>query len=735
MKITSLNGVWKLKCFPYKQEEPAYVINGKVPGNVQLDLSESGYLPEDLFMGNNILKTEELEGWDFEYEREFDFEGDSERAYLVFEGVDTFADYYLNGELIGYTENMLVEHEFYIGNHLKQGKNTLTVHITSPVAVEYEKECDMSTVVSWFKRESNSCVRRAAHTYGWDIMPRAVTSGIWRGVRIEERDVIRFSQIYCRTTDESVRLYFDLDGLTPETRGLSITVKGACGDSSFEISQKLNHTKAFTLFPQINDPKRWMPYGYGDPNVYDCKATLFLNGEMISEKEFSFGLRTVVLDRTDRTDGVSGKFRFLVNGTEIMCKGSNWVPLDAFHSRDAERYADAMALVSDIGCNILRCWGGNVYEDTEFYDYCDRHGIMIWQDFGMACHSYPRTDDFKKTLEDEVCKVVKKLRNHPCVILWSGDNEVDEMKFSLGEDPSYNVITRNWLPEFIRRHDIDRPYLPSSPYIGPGVKRSEVSESHQWGPRDYFKSDFYKKNTAHFISETGYHGCPSPESIRRFITADKVWPYENNDEWILHSTDQNGDDGRVMLMEKQIRYLFGIKPDNLEDYAEASQISQAEAKKYFIERMRVGRPYKTGVIWWNLLDGWPQLSDAIVDYYFVKKLAYSYIKRTQAPFSIISDEADDEGMLSVYACNDSLDAPKGRFEIINAENGETVVSGEFKSVVNGNVLLARVPAVQNRMYIFRWSTDRGDGFNHYYCGNIPLDIEAYKSQAKKYGVM
>ena len=191
----------------------------------------------------------------------------------------------------------------------------------------------MSTVVSWFKRESNSYVRRAAHTYGWDIMPRAVTSGIWRGVRLEERDVIRFSQIYCRTTDVSVRLYFDLDGVTPETRGLSITVKGACGDSSFEISQTLNHTKAFTLFPQINDPKRWMPYGYGDANVYDCKATLFLNGETISEKEFSFGLRTVVLDRTDRTDGVNGKFRFLVNGVEIMCKGSNWVPLDAFHSR------------------------------------------------------------------------------------------------------------------------------------------------------------------------------------------------------------------------------------------------------------------------------------------------------------------------------------------------------------------------------------------------------------------
>jgi beta-mannosidase len=418
-----------------------------------------------------------------------------------------------------------------------------------------------------------------------------------------------------------------------------------------------------------------------------------------------------------------------------MCKGSNWVPLDAFHSRDTERYGEALALVSDIGCNILRCWGGNVYEDTEFYDYCDRHGIMIWQDFGMACHSYPRTDEFKKLLEEEVGKVVKKLRNHPSVILWSGDNEVDEMKFSLGEDPSYNVITRNWLPEFIRRHDIDRPYLPSSPYLGKGVPRSEVSESHQWGPRDYFKSDFYKKNTAHFISETGYHGCPAPESIKKFITADKVWPYENNDEWILHSTDQNGDDGRVMLMEKQIRYLFGIKPDNLDDYAEASQISQAEAKKYFIERMRVGRPYKTGVIWWNLLDGWPQLSDAIVDYYFVKKLAYTYIKRTQAPFSIISDEADSEGMLSVYACNDSLDAPKGHYEIINAESGETVAEGDFECAVNGNVLLAKVPAVQNRMYIFRWNTDRGDGFNHYYCGNIPLDIEAYRSQAKKYGVM
>ena len=261
-------------------------------------------------------------------------------------------------------------------------------------------------------------------------------------------------------------------------------------------------------------------------------AKIYRHGELIHTREMSFGIRDVELEREDPLDGKKGQFRFLINGVEVMCKGSNWVPLDAFHSRDAERYDEALALFKDVGCNIIRCWGGNVYEDHKFFDYCDRNGIMVWQDFAMACASYPEDERFQKLMAEEVKAVARKLRSHPSLIVWSGDNEVDSGA-QFHWDPDENSITRRVIPHVLHQHDWGRPYLPSSPYIthamdaaGECSQRhgSHLVEDHLWGPRDYHKSDFYANNLAHFVSETGYHGCPSLESIKKFITPEKVWP-------------------------------------------------------------------------------------------------------------------------------------------------------------------------------------------------------------------
>jgi len=421
-----------------------------------------------------------------------------------------------------------------------------------------------------------------------------------------------------------------------------------------------------------------------------------------------------------------------------MCKGSNWVPLDAFHSRDAGRYEKALALVKDIGCNILRCWGGNVYEQHRFYDFCDRNGIMVWQDFSMACRIYPETAEFLKEIEKEVLWVVRALRNHPSIILWAGDNEVDELISSFA-NPSINRITRQVIPSILHQNDIGRPYLPSSPYISDAVCQNKAglrpSEEHVWGPRDYYKSSFYKENRAHFISEIGYHGCPSLESIRKFITPEKLWPYQNNSEWILHSSDQAGNDMRVMLMEKQVRQLFGTVPTNPEDYILASQISQAEAKKYFIERMRVGRPEKTGIIWWNLLDGWPQMSDAVVDYYFTKKLAYGYIKRSQAPFCLIADEIS-HWKTRIFACNDTLGQRSGHFTVTDAETKEVLLDRDFTAEANTSTCIGELPLYYSsrKMLLIQWEANGETGFNHYLCGYPPFDLSWYQNILKELGL-
>jgi beta-mannosidase len=230
------------------------------------------------------------------------------------------------------------------------------------------------------------------------------------------------------------------------------------------------------------------------------------------------------------------------------------------------------------------------------------------------------------------------------------------------------------------------------------------------------------------VSETGYHGCPSLESIKKFITPERVWPYKNNEEWILHSCDQGDWDFRVMLMEKQVAQLFGEVPQMPEEYILASQISQAEAKKYFIERVRVGRPHKTGIIWWNLLDGWPEMSDAVVDYYYEKKLAYHYIKRSQAPFAIVFDEIKNWNH-PIYACNDTLCEVSGRFSVRDAETGEVLLERDFFAPANTSTEIARMPILysEQRFLIIEWEANGEKGRNHYLSGYPAISFARYKS--------
>lgn len=739
MKTVSLCGAWALKGRREGTADECISLTASVPGCVQLDLSREGYLPADLFMGENILEAEKYEDYEWWYERSFTAPEDKKNVYLVFEGVDCIAEYYLNGVKFGESENMLIAHEFRIDEYIKDGENLLTVHIKSATVRANSEDYPLRLLTSL---DIDGCyIRKAPHSFGWDIMPRAVTSGLWREVRLEVRDRIYFSQTYIAESWDETYLYYELKTDDRELDGVELELVGSCLDST--VRAKGVCKKRFgRVKVTIDNPKLWFPYGYGDANVYDCKARIYKNGELIHESDFSFGLREVKLERRDPEGYDEGQFRFLINGVEVMCKGSNWVPLDAFHSRDAERYDKALALVKDIGCNILRMWGGNVYEDHKFFDFCDRNGIMVWQDFAMACAQYPETDEFKKAIQSEASAIIRKLRNHPSIIVWSGDNEVDAC-FPM-YDPNQNKITREWIAAAVRDNDIGRPYLPSSPYISPKmyeagfrsqVPGSMLPEEHTWGPRDYFKSDYYKNNTAHFISEAGYHGCPSLKSIKKFITPDRVWPYHSNPEWILHSSNQDGNDSRVMLMEKQVRQLFGEVPTDPEDYILASQISQAEAKKYFIERMRIGRPKKTGIIWWNLLDGWPQMSDAVVDYFFEKKLAYGYIKRSQAPFTIAADEIAS-WEIKIYACNDTLNVKRGHFTVKDAESGEILHGADFEAKENASTVLAKLPTYysEKKMLIIEWEVDGGVGYNHYTCGYPPFSLESYKRLIKQYNL-
>ncbi|MCR5040980.1 MAG: glycoside hydrolase family 2, partial [Clostridia bacterium] len=253
-------------------------------------------------------------------------------------------------------------------------------------------------------------------------------------------------------------------------------------------------------------------------------------------------------------------------------------------------------------------------------------------------------------------------------------------------------------------------------------------EQHLWGARDYFKADYYKNNAAHFVSETGYHGCPCLSSLKKTVSEDALWPIFN-EQWSLHSSDQHGGMGRVELMYKQVRQLFGEAPRSLDDFILASQISQAEAMKYFVERIRVKKPRTGGVIWWNLLDGWPQMSDAVVDYFFEKKLAYRYLKASGAPFAMIVDEMRD-WHYDVRVCNDTLSNRRGEYTISDILTGEVLASGGYEAEANGNRVVARLSMMYSdkRMLLLTWTDESGErGRNHYLCGMPPFDLGTYRT--------
>ncbi|MDR2686540.1 MAG: hypothetical protein LBB75_02215 [Oscillospiraceae bacterium] len=751
MNHLSLNGCWELFCFPQKNSPvtaPAQLdahtpIPAQVPGVAQRDLMRAGLLPEDIYFGQNVSLLRKYEGHEWWYRKRFAIDAlPSADAFAMFcfDGIDCDADIYLNGEEIGSSGNALIPRKLPAAG-LEEGENELVVHIFSPVAQAHKYACDpmLSALEGGYEGLD---MRRPPSSYGWDILCRAVCSGLWRGVRLEYRQATSFTQSYlvtrrCDGRRAELRLFWEFDTDLPDFAGLALRLEGSCGDSRFDLTRPIGFSAGHWDFA-LERPKLWWPAGYGEQNLYGIKISLLKDGEPVCETRDVIGIRTVELRRTElATQENPGEFVFLVNNTKIFCKGSNWVPLDALHCEDAGRYEPALALFKDTHCNMLRCWGGNVYEDDRFYELCDEYGILVWQDFSMACGLYPRDEAFYAQMRAEAKAVIQKLRQHPSLALWSGDNECDGSWRGRGLDPNGNALTRRVLPDAVARCDGARPYLPSSPCIGPETVRTGlygcVSEDHLWGPRNYFKSEFYTGARCHFVSEIGYHGCPNRSSIEKFIPPGKLWPWEGNPDWLLHSSEPTGrPDGpyayRNKLMADQIAQLFGAHAQNLDDFVLWSQIAQAEAKKFFIEWARAGKWRKTGILWWNMLDGWPQFSDAVVDWYFGKKLAYWYIKRSQAHLCLIVAEPQD-WHVRLLACNDTLRALEGAYRLWDADTGETLLSGEFNAPANETTQLARLrlDSTAQRLFLVEWQAGGVRGVNHYLYGHPPFGPARYRA--------
>ena len=763
----SLCGEWKLYYGPYDKNDRATPdelrnrnwpgIPAKVPGNVELDLLASGKInnPE---VGNNIYDLRIYEAYQWWYTRIFQTPklNAGERVEIVFNGLDCFGTVWLNNSIVGKTDNMFIEYRFDITDLLKPDGNNIIYIRIDPAVTEGQKYTNGVIGTRMDNGAEAVNVRKAPHMYGWDIMPRLISAGLWRETHLEIIKPTRLTQVYWMTNTvdllqkkAQVLLDWELATDYPTIDGLTMEV-------SLKRGKQVIYENSFPLFNYSSRQKIslvnvdfWWPRGYGDPVLYDATVRILDNKKnVLDEKQQKLGIRTADLIHTAITTKENpGEFVFKINGEKIFVHGTNWVPLDALHSRDRNHLQDVFGMITELNCNMIRCWGGNVYEDQDFFNLCDENGVMVWQDFAMGCTAYPQNNDFADRIRKEAISVVLRLRNHPSLVLWSGNNENDaSLEWTLIKhvDPGLDIISREVLPRIIWEFDPIRPYLPSSPYCSEeyfrlGNNAGLLPEVHLWGPRGYYKAPFYTNVDAHFVSEIGYHGCPNRNSLERMFDPDYVYPWTNdgnwNDEWQTKSVRSHPKSTVLMhrndLMTNQVKALFGDFPKDLDQFIFASQVVQAEAMKFFIEFWRMEKFRKTGIIWWNLRDGWPIISDAVVDYYNSKKLAYYYIRQVQNNSCVmIGDPLNGEHQ--VVAVNDTREEKSGSVAVRDADTGETLFSASFKIPVNGKILIGHIPEKHRQsMWLVDYTIGTEKYTNHYLAGEAPFKIDDYRRWFKK----
>lgn len=762
----SLDGEWKLD---YWQQPPSGAVRtlplpaslrvksvkAMVPGNCELDLVAAGVLPP-MEVGLNVRLLRPYEGCQWLYTRTFEAKpvpDDGTKAELVFGGIDTLADIFLNGEKIGESENMLIERHFDVTKRLKAGRNTVQVLLRS---VFYESQrMDLGELGYHMGFGDNEPFRKAAHMGGWDIFPRIYCAGLWRGVSLVVSDPVRidnvawlFSVTNPKRGEAQGKVQFRVQGpvgafLSTNDFCVTLMRKGRVVHSMRRPLHSVHNSCRFAL----SGADLWWPKGMGEPALYDAAVEIVSpEGRVLARAASKVGIRSIVLERDDVYGPERpGKFLFRVNGEPCYIRGSNWVPVDAFHGRDGAQIIPTLELFEDLNCNMVRVWGGGVYEPDAFFDWCDAHGLMVWQDFMTGCSVFPQSDRFAKLQEEEVRETVMRLRNHASLALWSGNNENDNAFrwFALAgqrRDPNDERVSRKIVPGVLYEFDVTRPYLPSSPYEPPDVVsgKAQPSEMHLWGERGYYKTDFYTNSPCWFASEMGYHGCPNVESLRRMMTPDAVYPWKNpsekdctkldwNDEWRFKASNPFLSKHMLWtrndLMTRQVKIMFGDVSRDLDEFVRQSQFVQSEAMKTFCELFRSRKFTRfNGLIWWNVRDGWPQISDAVVDYWGGKKLAYETLRNAQRDqiVCVVDNHV-------VWAINDALRPVKGAVRISDAASDRVLLERNFEIPANGKVDLGSVDFSGQGVLKIVATLDGRPFRNHFLYGEPPFDWKRISS--------
>ncbi|WP_177177156.1 beta-mannosidase [Flavobacterium urocaniciphilum] len=629
----------------------------KIPGTIHTDLFENKLIP-DPFLGTNEKQLQWIENENWEYETKFNLsktELKNQNIDLIFEGLDTYANVYLNGKLFLETDNMFRTWKQSAKKELQIGENHLKIIFKSASNIGKEEAKKLAYILPG---DEKVFTRKAQYHYGWDWGPRFVTCGIYRPIKLQfwndiKIENISYEQISLKNDLAKLNFIVDLNCQKSGTYLLKI--------NDFLKSYSLKNGKNILQIPyEIVNPKRWWCNGLGEPNLYAFQVSVSKKKKNIDSKKLNIGLRTIEL--VQENDAIGKSFYFKLNGKPIFMKGANYIPPDSFLPRVTDSVYQSIVKNSvDANMNMIRVWGGGVYADDAFYDACDKNGILVWQDFMFACAMYPSDVKFLENVKQEVVDNVNRLQNHPSIALWCGNNENDEGWHNWGWQKQYNYSeadsTSIWNGYKKLFHEVipqtldsllakeKNIYWPSSPSIGWGRKESLLQgDSHYWGVWWGMEPfEIYKKKVGRFMSEYGFQGIPSVETFKKFAIESEL--HLNSEVVKAHQKHPTGFQTIQTYMERDYKV-----PTKFEEYVYVSQLLQAEGMKTAIEAHRRAKPNCMGTLFWQLNDCWPVTSWSSVDYFGNWK-AFHYQAKKSFQNVLVSFE-EKETVIDVHIIND-----------------------------------------------------------------------------------
>lgn len=691
LQVMEISESWKFRQIPANEW-----FSAQVPGCVHTDLLYNNKI-EDPFFRTNEEKLQWIGEKDWEYCTSFKVQNDflnNEKVEILFEGLDTYAEVFLNEKLILSADNMHRNWKVDVKGFLKEGDNKLRIYFHSvfkegkkllagsPFPLfQFPNNDQADTMVSIF-------VRKAGYHFGWDWGPRFVTSGIWKPIKLIGWNKAKIEGIHYVTEKiEKKKAFLKAKFEIESTTNYNLTLE--LKNENFSIAKRNIDVKkginSFAFDFEIENPRLWWTNGLGEAHLYKIESILYDNKLILDKNEQNIGVRTLKV--ITEKDSIGKSLYIELNGVPVFMKGANYIPSDNFtNSVSDSAYEYTIKAAADAHMNMLRLWGGGYFEKDIFYELCDKYGILIWHDMLFACGTYPGQEDFFRSVSHEISDNVKRIRNHPSIALWNGNNEVEVAYYNWGwkeklskddqirQENNMKKLFYEVIPAAIYSVDSSRYYHPGSPNTGYNNISAEMGDVHYWSVW-HGKEPFESFNTyiGRFMSEYGFQSYPEFSSVKKF-TLEEDWQLESK---VMQAhqrcmADDRKDKGYGNRLIKHYMDQYYTTPKTFEDYLYVSQLVQSKGVGIAIEAHRRNMPKCMGTLYWQINDCWPVASWSSIDYYGQWK-ALHYANARKLYKELLISTILENGNYNVYVVSD-------RQKSINAELRLEVIDFSGRSI-------------------------------------------------------